>query len=162
MIDSPTTLIGKVIMTSLEMIAETHPAVARQLSSLDDLTIHTLLRRLLAWVSVDLCRHDVVIAYTDSYLGGEIAQTGHAARLVAVSQELDERYFKLQESGEPESVWSAYFHEARLASALAIIAAGPTKHNLGDILYEMAHSHDSPSGFLDRVAQELDQLVKEI
>ena len=66
----------------------------------------------------------------------------HPERLQEISQEFDERYFELQELGDPEHL--TCFSKARGYSAAAFLAQG----NVYEAIYEAIATTDAPQNIL--------------
>lgn len=140
------------------LIAQNHKALAARLVALDDSRVEKLLRRIIGVLPQNLFLHATTAAYMSGLKAGEPFESSYAKALVSASEELDEQYFRLQEDGASEDVWAPFFHQARMAVALALMAEKPTRSSICNIVYEMAHAQDDLASFLDRVAEEVEHL----
>lgn len=79
-----------------------------------------------------------------------------ASELHAAMEELDTRYFHLQQvENAPEEQWGLKFSQARLAAALAMMASGITESNYADIIYELAYAYGEPVKTLRLIGYEI-------
>lgn len=136
---------------SSQLIAQSHPDVARSLQAMKAEEIEGLLNRLVMVADPALFVHPEIGAYRGYIQSGRLSNAAWADRLRFAADELDEKYFRIRETGGSEGDWAPPFHQARLASALSLMADDHSRSSIADIVYELAHAHDPPTAFLDRV-----------
>lgn len=137
------------------LIAQSHARLGAALEAMTQPRIDQFVRKIVPLVDRRLLTHSVLSSYFEAFESGVLIDKSMAVRLRMAAQEFDQDYFRMQEDGMPKEAWSEKFHQSRLASALAMIAEGASQSDLSEIVYEMAHAHDPPDQFFDRITDAL-------
>lgn len=121
--------------------------------AIDAARLETLPRIILDLILLETTDSEWPLAqdYRELALGSERLDGIEPQRLLAESKRLDERYFDLQDQGEPDEVWSPYFRGARLFYALSVAATAIDAESVDTIVYELAYASDDIDRFVQRV-----------
>lgn len=140
----------------MHILDQTAPGLAEKLQMLST----EQRRRALLTVCKAVCRRisdlepDVLTLLEKASVSTSISpdMVVHAQKYAELS---DDRYFTLQEKGEPESVWSNWFSKARLGTAIAKVL-GTTWEDSANAAYELCFVGDDKHGIVTLLRSAID------
>lgn len=140
---------------AIGLIGQVRPKLANLMSNIREDQIAPYLIALLAKVERSLlsCRYSCECY--DQILSSRAFDVVNSDESLSVSESLDNEYFALKEIGADKLLWTEKFHSARLVFAFHLMSLGVNRNRLADIVYEMAHAHESPEEFFEKAEMVL-------